>query len=510
MTADLAAPRSFLDGRVVLHPGDCLAVLKRQPSNSVDSVVTDPPYALVSIVKRFGKDGAAPAQAKPGGGAYARASAGFMGESWDTGKTAFAVEFWAEVLRVLKPGGHVVAFSGTRTYHRLVCAIEDAGFEIRDQLAWIYGSGFPKSHDVAKGIDKLDAAGARRDRALRFTAWVRAAGLTAARINALTGTLMGSHYTTAKEQPSVATREHLEILRPHVGEVPAWVEDLADQRTVESENFKAREVTGQHESQAQAARWREDYEGSTAAPAGAITEAFTAEAQRWDGWGSALKPAWEPICLARKALSGTIAANVLAHGTGALNVGASRIETDDIIHAPQSDPSNRAGTVGIALQASGGADRNKAAQRASVERTMALGRWPANILHDGSGDVLASFPGEAWRYFYSAKADSDDRIGSGHPTVKPVDLMQWLCRLITPPGGLVLDPFAGSGTTGEAAFREGMRALLCEREPDYQADIARRMDLALAGPSIRKAASGREKAKRKPPADLGLFGEPAA
>jgi len=153
---------TFLNGKVMLHAGDSRDVLKTLGDCSIDSIVTDPPYALVSIVKRFGKSGSAAVKVPEGGsGAYARASAGFMGKKWDTGETAFAVEFWAECLRVLKPGGHVAAFSGTRTYHRMACAIEDAGFEIRDQLAWCYGSGFPKSHDVSKGIDK--AAGAERE-----------------------------------------------------------------------------------------------------------------------------------------------------------------------------------------------------------------------------------------------------------------------------------------------------------------------------------------------------------
>lgn len=150
----------FLNGKVTLLAGDCREQLKSLPDNSVDSGVMDPPYALVSIVKRFGSETAAPAK-QGSDGAYARASAGFMGKQWDTGETAFATEFWAEVYRVLKPGAHLAAFSGTRTYHRMAVAIEDAGFEIRDQLAWTYGSGFPKSHDVSKAIDK--AAGAKRN-----------------------------------------------------------------------------------------------------------------------------------------------------------------------------------------------------------------------------------------------------------------------------------------------------------------------------------------------------------
>lgn len=148
---------TFLDGKVTMHCGDSREVLKQLPDCSIDSVVTDPPYALVSIGKRFGKDGAAPAKVGKTG-AYARASAGFMGQKWDNGSIAFDPEFWADVLRVLKPGGHLVAFSGTRTYHRMACAIEDAGFEIRDMLSWLYGSGFPKSHDVAKQLDKRGGA----------------------------------------------------------------------------------------------------------------------------------------------------------------------------------------------------------------------------------------------------------------------------------------------------------------------------------------------------------------
>jgi DNA modification methylase len=151
---------AYLDGRVTVHAGDCADVLKTLPDNSVDACVTDPPYHLTSIVKRFGSEKAAPAQYGTNG-AYARASAGFMGKQWDGGDIAFRPELWAEVLRVLKPGGHLLAMGGGRTYHRMVCAIEDAGFEVRDQIMWVYGSGFPKSHDVSKAIDK--AAGAERE-----------------------------------------------------------------------------------------------------------------------------------------------------------------------------------------------------------------------------------------------------------------------------------------------------------------------------------------------------------
>jgi len=417
------------------------------PDCSIDSIVTDPPYALVSIVKRFGKAGSAPAK---GNEAYARASAGFMGKAWDTGDVAFAVEFWAECLRVLDPGGHVAAFAGTRTYHRLACAIEDAGFEIRDQLAWAYGTGFPKSHDVSKAIDK--AAGAER-------------------------------------------------------EVVASFKKL--------QSYSANQVYGT---------------GPDKGGFQKITAPATDEAKTWQGWGTALKPAWESICLAQKPLIGTVVENVLTHGTGAINVDACRV---DALGEDQRR-SSRGGDNGLS-----GTSTFKIRERCAEEQEQRGGRFPANILHDGSAEVVECFPetsassgqprnngefksvakgrdlphvtlghadagGSAARFFYSAKADKDDRLGSKHPTVKPVDLMQWLCRLITPPGGLVLDPFAGTGTTGEAAWRGGFRALLFEREVEYQADIARRMALALAGPKER----AREAAKaRGLVADAGgLFG----
>lgn len=392
----MTGPETFLGGRVTLHCGDCREVLRAIPDASIHAVVTDPPYALVSIGKRFGKDGAAPAQFGRDG-AYSRASAGFMGQQWDTGETAFAVEFWREVLRVLKPGGHLVAFSGTRTYHWMACAIENAGFEIRDQLAWVYGTGFPKSHNQ-KG--------------------------------------------------------------------------------------------------------------------------------EWEGWGTALKPSWEPIALARKPLEGTVAANLLTHGAGALNIDGCRVGKDGGTRGCDAGPSN--GILGNGLNGSFGTP------------VPGLGRWPANIVHDGSPEVVAAFPessgqqgairgdepsvpakgdvvygfrervpfaarsdtGSAARFFYSAKADANDRLGSKHPTVKPVDLMQWLCRLVTPPGGTVLDPFAGTGTTGEAAWREGFSAVLVEREDEYQADIRRRMALCLAGPAERKRESIKARAANDDPGPL--------
>jgi DNA modification methylase len=361
--------------------GDCLEVMRALGDRSVDACVTDPPYGLR-----------------------------FMGRGWDYDVPT--VEMWREVFRVLKPGAHLIAFSGTRTYHRMACAIEDAGFEIRDQIGWLYGSGFPKSHDVSKGIDR--AAGAERE-------VVGVAGKSGSARSCMAGDFTGGEY--------MAT-----------------------------------------------------------APA-------TDAAKQWQGWGTALKPAWEPICLARKPLIGTVAANVIAHGTGAINIDGCRIGEDQTT----TIRSGHSGDNGIY-----GSDSRK------FERLNPPGRWPANVIHDGSEDVLEAFAaygerasgvlttkskargwdgdggkqewagacgdaGTAARFFYSAKADADDRLGSKHPTVKPVDLMAYLCRLVTPPGGLVLDPFAGSGTTGMACLREGFRCILIEREAEYVADIRKRL-----------------------------------
>lgn len=445
----------FLNGRVTLEAGDCLDVLRSYPDCHFDSVCTDPPYALVSIVKRFGKAGAKPTK---DGDVYSRASAGFMGKAWDTGERAFAVEFWQEVYRVLKPGGHVIAASGTRTYHRLACAVEDAGFEIRDMVQWLYGSGFPKSHDVSKGIDK--AAGA--------------------------------------ERRVIAKGDPVRRMIPGADQAKAGWEKNNGRVFVPTE-----------------------------------TAAATAEAAAWEGWGTALKPACEPWVLARKPLTGTVAENVLQHGTGAINIDGCRVGSDT-----RSRSRSTGELVSANLSMAGG---NYAREIVGTVE----GRWPANIVHDGSDEVVAAFPSEAGgsgkasgptlregntsvargkfnglapgvetafhgdtcsaaRFFYSAKADATDRIGSKHPTVKPVDLMQWLVRLVTPKGGLVLDPFAGTGTTGEAAWRDGMRAVLIEREDEYRADIARRM--RLADRPDERAAVAKAKGVVDPPESLPLFG----
>lgn len=436
----------FLEGRVRLMRGDCRQALAALPDNSVDSIVTDPPYALESIRKRFGGANAAPAKHGTDG-AFARASRGFMGQQWDTGDVAFDAGFWAECLRVLKPGGHLLAFSGTRTYHHMAVAIDDAGFEVRDQMAWAYGTGFPKNHNVSKAIDKH--LGAERQKV---------------RLDA----------------SQVANLKARQDSRPFI---------------------EAAKERGYHEV------------------AGDI--AATPEAAEWDDWGTALKPAWEPICVGRKPLMvpndqgvlrpASVAENVLYWGVGGLNIGGCRISAEK--------------TTGW-----GGKDG---------EARPVDGRFPANILHDGSDEVMDAFPsaagqqrsvgpeygskaskgiygdfgprdtceprgdgGSAARFFYSAKADADDRLDFAHPTVKPVDLMRWLVRLVTPKHGVTLDPFAGTGTTGHAAFWEGCNAILCEREAEYQGYIEKRMALVLAGPDERKRA----RTEAAPSDDLPLFG----
>jgi site-specific DNA-methyltransferase (adenine-specific) len=306
-----------------------------------------------------------------------------MGRAWDYDVPS--AEIWREVCRVLKPGGHLVAFFGSRTYHRGTVAIEDAGFEIRDQLMWVYGSGFPKSMDVSKAIDK--AAGAERD-TVKYSPRAKNSGVMA-----------GSSET-----------------RP-------WIE-------------KSREL-GYHEV--------------------AGHEPATDAARQWQGWGTALKPAHEPICLARKPFSGAVAANVLEHGTGAINIDGCRV-------------GDEGGTKGSNYQKTGLFGMGGKCNISELN----AGRWPANVLHDGSEEVVERFPSDASRFFYTPKADAEDRndglppkLRNRHPTVKPVDLMRWLVRLITPPGGVVLDPFTGSGSTGKACALEGRDFVGVELDPQH-------------------------------------------
>jgi site-specific DNA-methyltransferase (adenine-specific) len=344
----------------MIHVGDSLNVMRTLDADSVDAVVTDPPYGLT-----------------------------FMGKAWDRGIPG--VEYWTEALRVAKPGAHLVAFGGTRTYHRLATAIEDAGWEIRDCFVWAYGTGFPKSHDVSKAIDK--AAGAARE-------------------------VLGQKVCADGHIQNNATK------RNRSGRYNFSLRDGIDPNQMD-------------------------------------TVPATDDARRWSGWGTALKPAWEPAVIARKPFRGTVAANVLRHGTGAINVDGCRVPSYDGASTARSRAVVRDTVApfgaGLAMGGNGSP----------------LGRWPANLAHDGSPAALDLFPREAARFFYSAKASKADRgDGNTHPTVKPSDLMAYVCRLVTPPGGLVLDPFAGSGSTGVGALREGFRFVGIELSEDYAA-IAR-------------------------------------
>jgi DNA modification methylase len=388
----------------------------------------------------------------------------FMGKRWDYDVPS--VEVWAECLRVLKPGGHLLAFAGTRTQHRMAVRIEDAGFEIRDMIAWVYGSGFPKSLDVSKAIDKMDAAQEQQARRYRFTEWVRSTGITSKQIDDATQTNMGGHYTTAASQPAIMTREHLEACRHLLGDIPEWVEREADIRSVESKNFAEREVVGKGSG---AISTRKDLRVDNGTVWGAkssefdITAPSTPEAKQWEGWGTALKPALEPITVARKPLIGTVAENVLQHGTGAINVDGGRVGTEEL--ANPSGISNAMGGVTIGKCQGGNQDYSGSGA------TNPLGRWPANFIHDGSEEAT-DLLGASARFFYCAKASKADRGENHHPTVKPTDLMRYLCRLVTPPSGIVLDPFMGSGSTGKAAMLEGFAFVGIEREAEY-IDIAK-------------------------------------
>jgi DNA modification methylase len=392
----------------VVHHGDCRQVLAGFPDSSIDAIVTDPPYEL-----------------------------GFMGKQWDNAGVAYDVQLWTECLRVLKPGGHLLAFGGTRTYHRMAAAIEDAGFEIRDSLHWVYGSGFPKSLDVSKAIDKQ-----RDDRAdiYKVTAWVRAtrdaAGITNRDIDAAFGANgMGRHWTDVPphgKQPAVPTLEQvptlLDVLGVTFDDVPEDIRhllwDLNGRKGQPGENWWKREVVGTKTSAiANKDEQRRHTVGASQAVVVDITAPATDAARQWNGWGTALKPAHEPIVVARKPLIGTVAANVLAHGTGALNIDAGRIGD----------------------------------------------RWPSNVAID---DVVARLHPQWAHYFYCAKPsrserNADGNVANGHPTVKPLALMRWLVRLVTPPGGVVLDPFAGSGTTLVAATLEGFDAIGVEMTDEY-------------------------------------------
>jgi DNA modification methylase len=502
-TSDL----SGLGWRVMV--GSCLDRMKDLPDASVDAVVTDPPYEL-----------------------------GFMGKSWDSSGIAFNTAVWLECLRVLKPGGHLLAFGGSRTWHRIAVAVEDAGFQIRDSVAWLYGSGFPKSLDVSKAIDKSDAVEKRLERNFQFTEWIRSTGMTARQIDDITNTKMGSHYTTHPTQPAIATADLFDKLRAYLPEVPEHIERLVAERTVESENYKNREVVGKKTSGiANKEEGARHTIGASQSVEVDITVGATDDAVKWQGWGTALKPAFEPVIVARKPLVGTVAANVLEFGTGGLNIDGTRI-SGTTTQKRYSKDFDKFGNAKGKTQAG-----NEYTVLESIQ-----GRWPSNVVLDEftaglvdeqsgvsfskaggkSGTSFASGvigqpradergghndSGGASRFFYVAKASKRDRNEgldgleeresliyseeaqgplpqqtpskpsprqNFHPTVKPTDLMRQLVRLVTPPGGVVLDPFTGSGSTGKAAILEGFEFIGCELTEEYLPIIEGRLNHAVA------------------------------
>jgi site-specific DNA-methyltransferase (adenine-specific) len=486
----------WADETVTLLHGKCEDILPRMPAESVDAVVTDPPYDLTSGEK--GGTGEASLNEKhPAGRSRITTGGGFMGKEWDATGVAFDPATWRAVMRVMKPGAHLLAFGGARTWHRMVCAIEDAGFEIRDPIAdltgmdapgllWIQGQGYPKNLDVSKAIDKQQRGATVRAKLLHFIAE-----------RGITGRWL--------VQEGVADAKSLDDWTDG-GHVPSdrnWqIVKAALKVTDEEEAAFERSVIGK------GYRIRRESSVNLAGPSGGeydITAAATEEAATWEGWGTALKPAWEPVCVARKPLAGTVAQNVLAHGTGALNLAACKVGSESRV--------NNAGGASSLQRVS----RVKQGYRPNVttssnEDSAIEGRWPPNIVlgevaateldrqsgvlssganptrrsSDKFRDAYGEFAGQAEciphrgadsggasRFFpvfrYEAKAGGAERPklpdGTAWPTVKPLDFIRWLVRLVTPPGGVVLDPFCGSGTTAEACIVEGFSCITIDRDP---------------------------------------------
>jgi DNA modification methylase len=414
----------------LLLKGNCLDVLRELDDNSIDSIVTDPPYGLANTDPKHVVE--ALTRWAQGDREFIPEGKGFMGKSWDAFVPPPAV--WDECLRVLKPGGHLLAFAGSRTFDLMTLSIRFAGFEIRDSIAWLYGSGFPKSMNVGKAITGHESGHGSNSGAIRRAT-------------------MGDDYQ------------------------PSGVRGNRDGVTRRSDTgMKDRELS------------------------------LSENGQKWEGWGTALKPAFEPIVVARKPLAGTVAANVLAHGTGALNIDASRIEGDSTITTHRAEMGYHGGN--LADEYVTGSDRGRwpanvildesqAAELDGQSGTLKSGANPKRRGSDKSRNAYGEFAGQreiepargadaggASRFFYVAKAPKSERPvieGVAHPTVKPLALMRWLITLVTPSGGLVVDPFAGSGTTLEAAYLDGFESIVVEMTPDYWPLIEARIARATKG-----------------------------
>jgi len=354
--------------------GDCFEKLKDIEDNSIHSLVTDPPYGLSTITEQDTRDCLAQWLADE---VYTSQKTGFMGKSWDSFVPSPVL--FREVLRVLKPGAYGLVFSGSRTQDLMTMSLRLAGFEIRDCLMWLYGNGFPKSHDISAAFDKK-------------------AGIKGQLIKTV---------TRSNE--------------------PSGLVGVGRNRSIITKSFYA--------------------------PA-------SEEAKKWEGWGTALRPAYEPITLVRKPIKSSVTANIKEHGTGGLNIDACRVKGDGKPRKVKRSASPSVGVTGFSP---------------SSKSDFPSDRWPANIITDGSINLK-----HANRYFYCAKVNPEERHKGTdqniHPTVKPINLMRYLCKLITPEEGTILDPFAGSGSTLCAAVLEGFKPLGIERDPEYAAIAEQRLN----------------------------------
>jgi len=491
-------PRQIVRVTIRLLCGDALEQLRLLAEDSVDAVVADPPYGL-----------------------------SFMGKDWDHGIPGEA--FWREALRVAKPGAHLLAFGGTRTFHRLACAIEDAGWEMRDCLGWIYASGFPKSKDAGYALHERAEQEAEHD--VRF---VRAPYLSQ---TIYACSQCGQVLLACLSEPGASARWRTWSESKVAGSEQPCLEGWSHTETSEGELRRCPICSMSHGILADGAQgWLRDGtpSGDGSGPR-ALSESnggrtpsgprsieqqsekpravlLERSAQAFRGWGTGLKPAWEPIILARKPLEGTVAENMQKWGTGALNIDGCRVGYEDTPN-PATNPLYRV-QHGYAVKVgsdSGGSSFSVKPDGGEVT-AHSSGRWPANLIHDGSEEVVGMFPqsngqqgetkgtepsqtgvncygkyarggsaakprsdsGSAARFFYCAKASKEDRgEGNKHPTVKPTDLMRYLCRLVTPLGGTVLDPVMGSGSTGKAAVLEGFSFIGIDNVPEY-VEMARR------------------------------------
>lgn len=573
---------------ISLRIGDSAEVLRQFAECSIDACVTDPPYALTSIVKRFGGNRSAPAQ-EGNDGRFQRLSGGFMGKQWDSALPS--AELWQEVYRVLKPGAYLLAFGGTRTFHRLVCSIEDAGFDIRDTVAWVYGclsddteiltkGGWVHYHKLTEGCpvlgynvdkntyewmpiqeifvydyrdtayrlhsDRTDQLVSRNHRCIierngkrifqlaEQIAWERKARVPI--LEDVSGLLKQRSQKVRGERFTVSdlvtiTPVHYEgkvwCVRVHSGAFvvrrnghvfvtgnSGFPKSHDVSKAIDKAAGAEREIVGQ--------RVQKNDRDANNLKMGRVSDVFditapaTDAARQWQGWGTALKPAFEPICMARKPLVGTVAENVMAYGTGGINIDGCRVQ------CAEQSPTAKRRAYGFTTNTEKARDselygkmrdRTDPLKRAMPHPSDEMGRWPANLIHDGSEEVLAGFSstppskssmrgvgfsssavygdgdqdfdtmrgytdagGSAARFFYCAKAQTGERGDANtHPTVKPVALMRWLCRMVTQPGGIVLDPFMGSGSTGIACVQEGFRFIGIDREQEYYEIALRRV-----------------------------------